>query len=208
MNDLRARLMRHIEPKGDCWEWTGSRDRQGYGKANAIGQTLAHRIVYEVLAGPIPEGLTLDHLCRNRACVNPDHLEPVTMTVNILRGFSPQAINARKEKCPRGHPLDAANTYRSGKTGRACRTCTLVRQRAARKRMGNWNARQTVCIHGHPFDEVNTRLGSDGRRACRACDRVRAADARERARHDADEDARELLIEKLRGEAREEGNEE
>jgi len=88
-------MIRRIDDKvlvgDDCWEWTAGRDRHGYGqlKISSAGRKTtarAHRVVYEIVRGPIPEGLTLDHLCRNRGCVNPSHLEPVTIGDNIRRG--------------------------------------------------------------------------------------------------------------------------
>src|SRR5882672_6137680 len=91
---------------GDCWLWTGSRTRKGYGRVQWDGRTVqAHRLVYELLVGPIPVGLYLDHLCRNPRCVRPDHCEPVSNGENVLRGFGPPAVNARKTHCLRGHPL-------------------------------------------------------------------------------------------------------
>lgn len=89
----------------------------------------AHRLVYELLVGPIPDGLQLDHLCRNRGCVRPDHLEPVTRRTNILRGTGPSAIHARKTQCPHGHPYDRTVTRR-GTTERRCSTCENARGRA------------------------------------------------------------------------------
>lgn len=84
-----ARLAAKIErgPEGACWIWTGARQTTGYGNILYLGKVrLAHRLVYEILRGPIPDGLDLDHLCRVRWCVNPDHLEPVTRSVNLKRG--------------------------------------------------------------------------------------------------------------------------
>lgn len=111
-----------VTPFG-CWDWTAYRDKDGYGSVKADGKMqLAHRHVYSVLVGPIPKGLTLDHLCRNRACVNPEHLEPVTQRVNTHRGNTAAARNAAKTHCVKGHPYDEANTYRNRK-GRFCRAC-------------------------------------------------------------------------------------
>ncbi len=109
-----------------CWIWQRSCHR-GYGQLWANGtMNRAHRIAYELVKGPIPKSLTIDHLCRNRACINPDHLEAVTMRKNVLRGNGPTAINARKTHCKRGHPFDAANT-RMSKLGRNCRACDHAR---------------------------------------------------------------------------------
>jgi hypothetical protein len=105
-------------PNG-CWLWTGRIDRDGYGR---IGGKLAHRVGYERLIGPIPDGLTIDHLCRNRPCVYPAHLEPVSQRVNTLRGVSPSAVNARKTHCSAGHGFDERNTYLHSRR-RACRQC-------------------------------------------------------------------------------------
>lgn len=113
---------------GDCWEWTGYRDTQGYGGIWWDGrQWKAHRFIYTRLVGAIPVGLEPDHLCRNRGCVNPDHIELVTHQVNSLRSpTASSAVNARKTHCPRGHRYDG----RLGSGARYCRTC--ARARAAR----------------------------------------------------------------------------
>ena len=98
---------------------------------------MAHRFSYELHVGPIPTGLTLDHLCRNTLCVNPAHLEPVTMRENILRGYSPSANGARATHCPHGHPYNERNTGITKTNGaRFCRTChnQRVNDRKKRKR--------------------------------------------------------------------------
>jgi hypothetical protein len=95
---------------------------------------VAHRLVYEELVGPIPEGMELDHLCRNTSCVNPAHLEPVPHRVNVLRGVGPTAENAVKTECVNGHPLTGRNLCIRKEGGRKCRTCLY----AARDR---WIAR-------------------------------------------------------------------
>jgi hypothetical protein len=112
----------------DCWIWAGGLTTAGYGRASVPGKgrQAAHRIAYELLVGPIPEGLTLDHLCRNRACVNPDHLEPVGMTENMRRGAARgMALYRPPTHCRRGHPFEGGNTYISA-SGRSCRTCVLA----------------------------------------------------------------------------------
>lgn len=118
-----------------CWQWMAGRTTSGYGSFNApeFGTNLAHRIAYEVLVGPIPVGLTLDHLCRNRACVNPSHLEPVSYRVNILRGEGLAALNARKTACIHGHDFTASNLIRT-RHGRACRVCFNANRRRWRAR--------------------------------------------------------------------------
>ncbi len=92
-----------------CWVWTGANNGAGYGQIRIDDRNrYAHRVAYELEVGPIPESLFIDHLCRNRGCVNPAHLEPVTNAENILRGTAPTAVNARKKACPKGHPYRVA----------------------------------------------------------------------------------------------------
>lgn len=125
------RFWTKVQFTGTCWLWTAYRDSYGYGAFYpARRYVAAHRWAYEFCVGPIPVGLELDHLCRVRACVNPEHLEPVTHRVNILRGVSPTAIHARKTHCPQGHPYNEANTYLRPAGNRECRLC----KRAAKTR--------------------------------------------------------------------------
>lgn len=128
-------LARVTEGAGGCWLWSGSCDRGGYGQITVNGKHLrAHRVAYEAFVGPIPDGLQLDHLCRVRACVNPEHLEPVTARVNALRGESFSAVNAAKTHCKNGHALDAANTYIRPSGNRSCRMCNAEAQRRRAQR--------------------------------------------------------------------------
>lgn len=117
----------------ECWEWQAAVQaigRKGYGVIRVAKRNiLAHRLAYELTIGPIPEGLQLDHLCRNPRCVNPAHLEPVTNWENGRRGISPPAQHARATHCLLGHPFDEANTYWTPRHTRGCRTCRK-RQRA------------------------------------------------------------------------------
>lgn len=109
---------------GGCWLWGGFTEPKGYGRFQVGGAArLAHRISYELHVGPIPDGLVLDHLCRVRNCVNPEHLEPVTSRENTLRGETPAAANVTKTHCLRGHEFTAENTRATLKGGRSCRAC-------------------------------------------------------------------------------------
>ena len=135
-----ARFWQTVDRDGDCWTWRGTILATGYGKfsANKV-QFLAHRVAYMLSKGPIPDGMVLDHLCHNgtgcdsnpcphRLCVNPDHLDPVTIGQNVNRSH-----NARTNipECPSGHAYTAENTYRHPRTGtRYCRECSRIRDRA------------------------------------------------------------------------------
>nr|WTB35078.1 HNH endonuclease [Streptomyces sp. NBC_00830] len=115
-----------------CWPWQGALD-QGYGSFSLKGTNLrAHRVAYTVARGELPEDKVLDHLCRNRPCVNPDHLELVTVQVNTLRGEGPSAQAAKATHCPQGHPYDEQNTWLERGRKRHCRTCNKLRQQARR----------------------------------------------------------------------------
>ena len=138
LDDLKARIKSRvsIQPNG-CWEWQGYIDRDGYGRVSINGQQDgAHRKSYLAFRGAIPGGRQLDHLCRNRRCCNPFHLEPVTQRENTLRGTSFSAINARKSHCIHGHPFTPTNTYRQGGKRRQCRRCNAAAVSRYQRRIG------------------------------------------------------------------------
>lgn len=122
---VAGRFWSKVAKTGTCWLWTASQYRDGYGIFyDGITSVRAHRFAYEQTRGPIPEGLVIDHLCRVRHCVNPDHMEPVTNKVNVLRGESQIADLARRSHCVNNHEFTVENTYRPPHGyGRMCRTC-------------------------------------------------------------------------------------
>ncbi len=127
-----------------CWQWTGAIRKQGYGQIGEGGAAsdgarnlLVHRVVYMRLVGPIPEGLELDHLCRNKRCCRPEHLEAVTRRTNTLRGESPAAKANRRNRCANGHEYTIENTYMAKGIHRHCRTCMRVVQKRLRAE-GYW----------------------------------------------------------------------
>lgn len=117
-----------------CWLWDGRRNAAGYALAEIEGRTRnLHTFIWELTRGAKPaEGFDVDHVCRNRACVNPDHFEAVPHRVNVLRGVSPPAVAARQTHCLRGHALDGA--YRLTRGERVCRACHRLRLRRWRER--------------------------------------------------------------------------
>lgn len=120
-----------VDAQGVCWEWTGSVNWAGYGRTRRFNKLCsAHRVAWEILIGPIPKGLVIDHLCRNRKCVNPDHLEPVTQRVNTKRGGAGR--HDRPDECPRGHKFTSQNTLTRKGGGRLCRVCNAARCKARR----------------------------------------------------------------------------
>ena len=141
MSSKQERFWARVDTSGPgCWEWRGGVSSEGYGEfyrslGEEGGRTMrAHRYAYEVCVGPIPEGLQLDHLCRNRRCVRQSHLEAVTLTENVMRGNGAAANNARKTHCRRGHPFTTDNTVYAHTSGRAYRTCRTCKQAANDRR--------------------------------------------------------------------------
>lgn len=130
---VKMRFWTLVDKSGDCWMYTGYHGVGSYGNFSYKKvQHKAHRVAWELSRGPIPSGLVLDHLCRNKACVNPAHLEPVSQSVNAQRGLAGQHYLSRTH-CARGHPFDEANTVwrtmKDGRRYRACRPCRDEYQR-------------------------------------------------------------------------------
>ncbi|MBM0235909.1 hypothetical protein JNW88_00205 [Micromonospora sp. ATA32] len=188
---LIDKLFDRIRKTDACWEWTGTVNGEGYGsftlytpggKGEHRATHAAHRLVYTELVGPIPDGLTLDHLCHNvdsgcaggrqcrhRRCVNPEHLEPVAFEVNVSRGLGPTADNARKTRCVSGHEFTPENTYVRPEGGRECRECIRTRNRQRKSALrAAAQPRIPRCRRGHEFTPENT-MRSAGRRRCKAC---------------------------------------
>jgi len=129
------RFWSKVDASGPCWEWTAAIGKTGgYGKYSyrldgKVKYVYAHRYAYHVLVGPVPDGLELDHLCRNRKCVNPDHLDPVTRRENVRRGVGPTGRNMGKTHCPFGHEYTKENTYKLKSGVRQCKMCGRARDK-------------------------------------------------------------------------------
>lgn len=122
-----------IDKTSCCWNWTGTVSRNGYGVAHTGRSSMtAHRYVYRRERGPIPAGLELDHLCRNKLCVNPAHLEPVTHAENMRR-HAPFDLRVISNLCKHGHPLDGIRTR--AQQGRYCKTCVRLNKRRQRAKL-------------------------------------------------------------------------
>jgi len=149
---------------GGCWMWRGQTIPLGYGRLSHGGPLQAHRVAYEILVGPIPEGLTIDHLCRVPGCVNPAHLEPVTASENLRRR------HAAVTHCPQGHEYTAENTYQH-RGSRYCKACTRERKLIE-------NEAQKRKRHPLPPPRYNPRHGTTSPMASMTEDMVREARAR------------------------------
>ena len=148
-----------VDAATGCWVWQRSVRGDGYGQLWLVGdrRPLAHRY-----------GLQLDHLCRNRGCVNPAHLEPVTRKENVLRGVGFAAQNARKTHCPRGHEYDEANTYlRPGRGSRHCRTCDREKRREQRAAMPKKPRKRQYVINGRKLTRAQAEEIRDSTGTCR-----------------------------------------
>jgi hypothetical protein len=168
-----------VPPPPTAWD-----NRNGYYRLTVDGwRVYAHRHAYEQARGSVPDGLVLDHLCRNRWCCNPDHLEPVTNEENIRRGVSPPAANARKVCCPAGHEYEV-----QADGTRRCTVCRYERRVRSGEISGRGApAQRSHCPTGHPYDDENTYLvrradGSVKQRMCRECGRERVRARRKEGR--------------------------
>lgn len=170
-----------------CWAYRGALTPKGYSvvRLDSRRTSMSHRVAYEQLIGPIPEELELDHLCRNRACWNPWHLDPVIHAVNVRRGLAAAGLRARAAlitHCPAGHEYAGKNDRRRKNGKRYCHECALIRERHKREAAGAGipNSEKTHCPQGHPFSQENTYVNPSGQRTCRTCrkDSLRAHRAR------------------------------
>ncbi len=130
---LVERLAHRGAIDGDCWVWMASKNQKGYGRmvitdSDGKRTKVVHRVIYEHINGPLPKGLEIDHLCKNRACFNPSHIEAVTHKENCRRG-NVGAHFGNKTHCPSGHPYSGDNLYISLKGSRSCRECTRTKSR-------------------------------------------------------------------------------
>lgn len=194
------KVMKRTEQQADggCWLYVGLLATDGYARVKDASTDLAllvHRVSYEELVGPIPDGLVLDHLCRVRNCVNPAHLEPVTSAENVRRGVRSRLGD--RDACPVGHAFTVENTTfqrRKTKTEGVtytpiCRTCRNEQLRTKRREMGPQpRKRSSRCSNGHEYTPENTKWykptdGQTLRRRCRTCERAANRRHRERQKY-------------------------
>jgi hypothetical protein len=194
---IKERILEKTTPgQGGCIIWTGSTS-DGYGVLyiNDVGR-VAHRLLYEILVGPVPDGLELDHTCHtealdcpggqciHRRCINPNHMEAVTPAINKLRGRSPIAANAFKTHCPHGHEYSEENTYRKANGQRICRECRRVQSRTSYVERPRVRKERTHCRNGHLLDGYTDSNGALRCRECRKDDYRRYKERRRQRRED------------------------
>jgi len=168
LSEIEQRI---VVSESGCWEWNGAHIPSGYGSVRYNGKNrVVHKLMYELRIGKVPNGLQLDHLCRNRGCCNPAHLEPVSQRVNLIRGDGFSGKNARKDRCPNGHEYDLVNKH----GWRDCSVC----KRAKRRRHYEAHSiatkpqasKRTHCPQGHEYSAENTYVyPRTGYRKCITC---------------------------------------
>lgn len=177
----------YIICESGCWEWVGSLKKRLYGglwHPTEKRMVYAHIYFYQQKHGPIPEGLELDHLCRNPTCVNPDHLEPVTHAENMRRGSGWAGQKVRQTHCKRGHPLEPGNLLPPDPSNpqhahhRRCLICARANRKYHYRKNYQPHPRQarTHCPEGHELTSANLVLSrlKRGHKVCRTCTRAKA----------------------------------